>query len=167
MTSRSSLHRLDLEGLARLDAAARPLVDPRTLGPRIVHFGLGAFHRAHQAVYAESAAAATGEPSGIVDVEAFSSRSVEEISSQDCLYSVTDRAPGALRTRVVVSVTDAGFLADDAARVRGLMASADVGTTHAITEKGHYRDLLLAVAGRLEAVAAGRGRAVTANGRPA
>ena len=39
-----------------------------TCGPRIVHFGLGAFHRAHQAVYTEAAAARTGEPWGIVAV---------------------------------------------------------------------------------------------------
>ena len=29
----------------------RPLVDPAELHTRVVHFGLGAFHRAHQAVY--------------------------------------------------------------------------------------------------------------------
>ncbi|WP_317891341.1 hypothetical protein [Saccharopolyspora pogona] len=34
-----------------LSPEMRPLVDPGELRPRIVHFGLGAFHRAHQAVY--------------------------------------------------------------------------------------------------------------------
>ena len=52
----------------RARLARRPLVDPRDLRPRIVHFGLGAFHRAHQAVYTEAAAARSGEPWGIVAV---------------------------------------------------------------------------------------------------
>ena len=59
---------LNRAALAGLAPARRPLVDPRDLQPRIVHFGLGAFHRAHQAVYTEAAAARTGEPWGIVAV---------------------------------------------------------------------------------------------------
>ena len=65
-----------------------------TCSPRIVHFGLGAFHRAHQAVYTEAAAARTGEPWGIAAV-APRSAAVAPMRAQDCLYSVTDLAPGA------------------------------------------------------------------------
>jgi len=52
----------------RLAPELRPLVEPGSLEPRIVHFGLGAFHRAHQAVYTEACAARTGEPWGIAVV---------------------------------------------------------------------------------------------------
>jgi fructuronate reductase len=54
--------RLSLSTVGDLEPAKRPQVDPRDLRPRIVHFGLGAFHRAHQAVYTETAAARSGEP---------------------------------------------------------------------------------------------------------
>ena len=37
-----------------------PAVDPRALSVGIVHLGLGAFHRAHQAVVTERAAVAQG-----------------------------------------------------------------------------------------------------------
>jgi fructuronate reductase len=44
----------------------RPLIRPGDAGTGIVHFGLGAFHRAHRAVYTEDAIAAGGgaAPSG-------------------------------------------------------------------------------------------------------
>ena len=142
MTTPTALPRLGRERLAALDPAARPLVDPRALQPRVVHFGLGAFHRAHQALYTERAAAATGEPWGIVDVEQFSAQAVAAMRAQDCLYSVTDRAPGALTTRVVGSVIEALYLSADTDRVQALLASDPVGTvTLTVTEKGYHRRL--------------------------
>ncbi|HEY0217766.1 MAG TPA: mannitol dehydrogenase family protein [Cellulomonas sp.] len=134
------LPRLGLATLDRLPRAQRPLVDPRELAPRVVHFGLGAFHRAHQAVYTEVAAAGTGEPWGIVDVEPFAQAAVSAMRAQDCLYSVTDRAPGALTTRVVGAVTDALGLVPDAPRVDALLISPGTTVvTLTVTEKGYYR----------------------------
>ncbi|MCB2174324.1 MAG: mannitol dehydrogenase family protein [Actinomycetales bacterium] len=140
MTRTPTPDRLRLQTLSSLDPAARPLVDPRALRPRVVHFGLGAFHRAHQAVYTEAASARTGEPWGIVDVEQFSERAVREMRAQDCLYSVTDRAPGALTTRVVGAVIEALFIGADGGRVQDLIAGDEVGTvTLTVTEKGYHR----------------------------
>ena len=45
--------RLSLAGLTRVPAAYRPAIDPRQRRVRIVHLGIGAFHRAHQAYYTE------------------------------------------------------------------------------------------------------------------
>src|SRR3954449_5467030 len=100
----TTLTRASLTGLA---SARRPLVDPRDQRPRIVHFGLGAFHRAHQAVYTETAAARSGQPWGIAAVAPRSAETVAAMRAQECLYSVTDRAPGDARTRVVGSVVEA------------------------------------------------------------
>lgn len=139
-TTTSTLPRLDLTSLGSLAPDARPLVDPGALRPRIVHLGLGAFHRAHQAVYTEAAASATGEPWGIVDVEPLSARAVSRMRAQDCLYSVTDRAPGGSTARVVGAVVEALHLRDDADRVHGLLTSDEVSTvTLTVTEKGYYR----------------------------
>ena len=88
----SILPQLNHAALAGLAPAHRPLVDPRDLRPRIVHFGLGAFHRAHQAVYTEAAAARSGEPWGIAAVAPRSADAVAAMRAQDCLYSVTDLA---------------------------------------------------------------------------
>ncbi|MEV0700545.1 mannitol dehydrogenase family protein [Saccharopolyspora sp. NPDC050389] len=124
-----------------LSPEMRPLVDPGELRPRIVHFGLGAFHRAHQAVYTEASAARSGQPWGIVAVGPRSAAPVEAARAQDCLFSVTDRVPGEGRIRVVGSVLDALMMRADAERIDGLIASPEVTTvTLTVTEKGYSRD---------------------------
>jgi fructuronate reductase len=129
---------LNRAALAGLNPARRPLVDPRDLRPRIVHFGLGAFHRAHQAVYTEATAAATDEPWGIVAVAPRSS--VAPMRAQDCLYSVTDLAPGAGTTRVVGSVVEALQMRPDSDRLTKFLSSPEVTTvTLTVTEKGYSR----------------------------
>ena len=53
--------RLNLNALAALpDGVQRPTYDPSKVGIGIVHLGLGAFHRAHQAVYTDDAMTANG-----------------------------------------------------------------------------------------------------------
>ncbi|HEY3461449.1 MAG TPA: mannitol dehydrogenase family protein, partial [Casimicrobiaceae bacterium] len=60
---------LSLATLDRLPAdVARPAYAPRDVGIGIVHLGIGAFHRAHQAVYTDAALAAAGGPWGICGV---------------------------------------------------------------------------------------------------
>lgn len=82
--------RLSRAALPLLTAALRPAVDPAELRTRVVHFGLGAFHRAHQAVYTEHAAARSGEPWGITAVAPRSADTVRAMHDQDCLYSLTE-----------------------------------------------------------------------------
>jgi fructuronate reductase len=60
--------RLGRAALGAVPSECRPLVDPGAVGAGIVHIGLGAFHRAHQAVYTEEAIAAAGGDWGIVGV---------------------------------------------------------------------------------------------------
>ncbi|MFI6696241.1 mannitol dehydrogenase family protein [Streptomyces sp. NPDC050433] len=131
------LGRASLGGIA---PGLRPAVDPSELPPRIVHFGLGAFHRAHQAVYTEHASARSGEPWGIAAVAPRSAPVVAAMRAQDCLYSVTERRPDGPATRVVGSVTEALAMRPDAERVDALLASPEVTVvTTTITEKGHHR----------------------------
>ena len=61
--------RLDASTLARLPAAvARPAYPIGALATGIVHLGIGAFHRAHQAVYTDDAIAHAGGNWGICGV---------------------------------------------------------------------------------------------------
>jgi fructuronate reductase len=126
--------------LDRLPIAMRPLVDPRELQTRVVHFGLGAFHRAHQAVYTEAAAARSGQPWGIAAIAPGSVATVTGLREQDCLYSVTDLTAGGNATRVVGSITEALLLRQDPQQVRDLLRSPEVSVvTLTITEKGYHR----------------------------
>ncbi|MFI7152528.1 mannitol dehydrogenase family protein [Nonomuraea sp. NPDC050022] len=136
----SILPSLSLATLDRIAPDLRPAVDPRELRPKVVHFGLGAFHRAHQAVYTESAAARSGEPWGIVAVAPRSTRVVKAMRVQDCLYSVAEHHPAATTTRAIGSIVGALGMRQDAERVDELLADPGVTVaTLTITEAGHYR----------------------------
>ncbi|MBT0768266.1 mannitol dehydrogenase family protein [Kineosporia sp. J2-2] len=131
---------LTLESLHTLAADRRPAVDPRDLAPRMVHFGFGAFHRAHQAVYTEAAAAATGEKSGIVVVAPRDAAVVGRARRQDYLFSVTTRSPAGSAPKVVGSLVGALHMPTDGAALHELIASPGVTTvTLTVTEKGYHR----------------------------
>ncbi|QLH26280.1 mannitol dehydrogenase family protein [Streptomyces sp. Rer75] len=137
----STAQRLSLATLPAVPAASRPPVDPRALRPRIVHLGIGAFHRAHQALATQTAEAAHGGAWGIAGVTQRSRAVVDALRPQDGLYSFTERRPEGPATRVVGAVTEVLHAADDAARLRELLASADVTVvTLTVTEKGYRRD---------------------------
>ncbi|PGH47332.1 mannitol dehydrogenase family protein [Streptomyces sp. Ru87] len=133
--------RLSRATLGGEGAEARPPADPRSLRPRLVHLGLGAFHRAHQAVYTETAEARHGGGWGIAGVSQRSRSVVDALGPQDGLYSLTLREPDGPRTRVVGSVTEVLHAAGDGPRLTGLIASPDVTVvTTTVTEKGYRRD---------------------------
>jgi fructuronate reductase len=131
---------LSRSSLSAVGAELRPRVLPWDLRPRTVHFGFGAFTRAHQAVYTEGAAAASGSDWGIAAVEPRLPRVAESLSAQDGLFSVTELRPAAPSTRVVGSVTEALVLDAHGDRLLQLLTDPEVGVvTATITEKGYYR----------------------------
>ncbi|MEU1803747.1 mannitol dehydrogenase family protein [Streptomyces sp. NPDC019937] len=137
----SATQRLSLATLPTVPAGLRPPVDPRALRPRIVHLGIGAFHRAHQALATQTAEAAHGGGWGIAGVTQRSRAVVDALRPQDGLYSFTERRPEGPATGVVGAVTEVLHAADDSARLTGLLASADVTVvTLTVTEKGYRRD---------------------------
>ncbi|MGI5350709.1 mannitol dehydrogenase family protein [Streptomyces sp. CA-250714] len=169
--------RLDRAALRRLPSECRPALDPGELRTRVLHFGLGAFHRAHQAVWTEQAAARSGEPWGITAVAPRSAATARTLREQDFLYSLTERHPDGAATRaptrVVAALTGALVMTDDAARVDELLADPEVTVvTLTVTEKGYHRipgrtphdgalldRAALAIAADLERAAAGPGAA--------
>ncbi|MFD7511797.1 mannitol dehydrogenase family protein [Streptomyces sp. NPDC059853] len=148
----------------RLPPPLRPVIDPGAPGrTRVVHFGIGAFHRAHQAVYTEHAAARSGEPWGITAVAPSSLEVVRTLRAQDGLYSVTAQHPDGPRTRVIASLTGALAMGPDADRVDALLADPEVTVvTLTITEKGYH-----ARAGTLDTTAPAVAADLAASGDPA
>lgn len=150
--SAMDLPTLNRAALLRLAPELRPAVDPAELRPRIVHFGLGAFHRAHQAVYTENAAARSGEPWGITAVAPRSAATVRTLRDQDHLYSLTERRPEGSVSRVVGSVVGALTMGPDTKAVDALLADPEVTVvTLTVTEKGYHRS---PVTGGLDTAAA-------------
>lgn len=134
--------RLSLSTLAAVPAALRPAVDVAGLRVGIVHLGIGAFHRAHQAVYTEEAMAAAGSADwGICGVTQRSADVVSALRPQDGLYSVLERGVGDPSLRVVGSVREVLFaLSEYDGLIARLAAPATRVVTVTVTEKGYRHD---------------------------
>ncbi|MFJ4028927.1 mannitol dehydrogenase family protein [Paenarthrobacter sp. NPDC089989] len=118
----------------------RPLgLDRSALTPGIVHLGLGAFARAHTAVFTEEAMRSTGELGwGIIGVTQRSDTVVQQLAPQDGLFTVAERGSGAVPVGVVSSVIEAISGRDNPAGVVERIALPSVSViTLTITEKGY------------------------------
>jgi fructuronate reductase len=135
--------RLSRRSLDALGATRAALPPPPSLSEDvgIVHLGIGAFHRAHQAVFTEDAAVAAGEDGwGICGVTQRSAAVVEQLRPQDCLYAVLERGVGEPALRVVGQVHDVLFAADEPDRLRERIAAPSTRVvTLTVTEKGYRR----------------------------
>ncbi|WP_253691260.1 mannitol dehydrogenase family protein [Cellulosimicrobium protaetiae] len=128
----------------RLHRDAHPAFPPVPVRPTqvgIVHLGIGAFHRAHQAVVTEDAARATGETRwGILGVTQRSAAVRDQLRPQGGVYTVLTVGPDGASPRVVGSVTDVAWPAEETPRVLAALAAP---TTHVVTltvtEKGYAR----------------------------
>lgn len=109
----------------------------KTSHPRVLHLGLGNFHRAHQAVYTEDAARA-GEPWRITGVAGSTRGVVEALHRQEMRYSVVTLGPEQTGVRQVASITDAFVAADEPGRVvREIADPATRIVSLTVTEKGY------------------------------
>ena len=137
-----SLNRLDLASLATLPRAiARPDFDPARLEPGIVHLGIGAFHRAHQAVYTDRALGLEPGSWGICGVSLRSAEVRERMAPQAGLYTVIEKSPAGIDRRVIGSVREVLFLGDQRAQVGVRLADERIRIVSlTITEKGYCHD---------------------------
>jgi fructuronate reductase len=101
---------------------AKPGYDRATLRPRIVHLGLGAFFRAHGAVYTEDA----GGDWGIVGVSLQRPDQRDRLAPQDGLYTTLERDGGGARARVIGSVLSVLVAPEDPGAVIAALAAASI-----------------------------------------
>ena len=148
--------------LERLPRDIRPVMDARQVSVGIVHLGLGAFHRAHQAVYTESACELTGDRGwGTCGVSERSPGVSDVLSAQDGVYSVLQIGPDHSSVRVMVSLREALFaLAQPDVLAARIADPAVKVITLTVTEKGYRHNpvtrQLRADDPELDADAAGR-----------
>jgi mannitol 2-dehydrogenase len=120
-----------------------PTYDRSKVSTGIVHFGVGGFHRAHQAMYVD-ALMNRGEALdwGITGVGVLDGdrRMAEVLHAQDCLYTlVVKDADGTMHPRVVGSIVDFLFAPDDPEAVlRVLTAPATRIVSLTVTEGGYH-----------------------------
>ena len=106
----------------------------------IVHFGLGAFHRAHQAWYTDLAMSGGERDWAIAGVSLRSAAVAEQLNPQDGLYTLTERGGGSDATRVIGAVREALAGAKHrAAAVARIAAPECHVVSFTVTEKGYAR----------------------------
>jgi fructuronate reductase len=128
--------RLSLAGLTRVPAAYRPAIDPRQRRVRIVHLGIGAFHRAHQAYYTEE----SGDW-GSCGVTQRSPRVAQQLAPQDCLYTLLVRDSEDASPQVIGAVREVLYGGGDPAAVAARIADPEVSIVSlTVSEKGYRYD---------------------------
>ncbi len=133
------IRRLHTGTLQELAAdVSTPTYDRENLGAGIVHLGLGAFHRAHQAVYTDEAIAQGGGDWGIVGVSLRSDTVARQLLPQACLYSVLSQDASDSEIRVIGSILDVLVAPESPGRVAEAIANSAIQiVTFTITEKGY------------------------------
>lgn len=133
--------RLSNRTLSMLPAGvARPAYNRAGVRPGIVHLGVGAFHRAHQAVYVDDCLAAGETAWGIVGASLRSAETRDALGPQDGLYTLAVRDGEGERLRVVGSILSLLVAPENPEAL--LAALTDPGVrivTLTITEKAYLR----------------------------
>ncbi len=136
--SRSS-NRLQAASLESLPASVvRPRYRRQEHKPGIVHLGTGAFHRAHQAVYTDTALGAEGGDWRIIGASLRSRSTCDPLNRQGGLYTVVSRDVESEEFRVIGALDRVLFAPDDPAALIDVIASADTRIVSlTVTEKGY------------------------------
>ena len=133
--------RLSAANLGALPASVvRPGYDRDARGVGIVHFGIGAFHRAHMAAYTDDAMAADQGDWRILGVSLRSPTVRDQMHLQDGLYTLVERSADGAKARIIGAVANVLVASEERERLVATLAAA---TTHiasfTITEKGYCR----------------------------
>jgi mannitol 2-dehydrogenase len=116
-----------------------PRYDRSALVPRLLHVGVGGFHRAHMALYTDEVAAAGGDWGirgvGLLDGDR---RMADVLRAQDHLYTLIERDSDGSRPRVVGSIVDYTLVAGDARSFATRVADPELAILSlTITEAGY------------------------------
>ena len=134
--------RLSEKSLSQLPASvAKPSYDRSKVVGSIVHLGIGAFHRAHQAMFTDAVLASGDLSWGIVGAGVISADMKNALAPQDFLYALAEMGADSEQVKVIGSIIDVFGGAEDAGKLLAKMS--DVSTrivSITVTEKGYYLD---------------------------
>lgn len=106
-----------------------------------MHLGLGAFFRAHGAIYVAEAMATSGGDWGIVGVSLQSPGTRDRLRPQDWAYTALELGPDGERPQVVTVLRDVLVAPEDPAAVLNAMADPAVRIVSlTVTEKGYCHE---------------------------
>jgi fructuronate reductase len=119
----------------------QPVYDRAAVKTGVVHLGIGAFHRAHQAVVFDDALAAGDLRWGVLGASLRSPGVRDRLNPQDGLYTLVVRDGANERLRVIGAGRGVRVGPEDPATLVAAMVQADVHiVTLTVTEKGYRLD---------------------------
>ncbi len=123
------------------DPISVPAYDRATITPGIVHLGVGAFHRAHQAAYVDECLAAGETGWGIIGASLQSASTRDALGPQDGLYTLATRDGDGQKLRVIGSIQSLIVAPEDPAALLDALGDPRIRiVTLTITEKAYLRD---------------------------
>lgn len=125
------------------DGVQTPRYDRQQLKTRIVHFGFGAFHRAHQALLTDRVLNAQGGDWGICEISLFSGDTLmRQLREQDHLYTVLEKGADGNQAIIVGAVNEClNAKLDSLAAIIEKFCEPQVAIVSlTITEKGYCID---------------------------
>lgn len=127
--------------LSKLGNIAQPQYPRETTRPGIVHLGVGAFHRAHQAWYTEAAMNRFGGNWRIIGVSLRRPAMRDALQPQDNLYSLVTRRDDTAECQVIGALCNTLVAPENPNAVIEALANPDIHVvTLTITEKGYGLD---------------------------
>ncbi|EAQ96049.1 mannitol dehydrogenase family protein [Congregibacter litoralis] len=136
------MYRLNKDKLQRLPRALQPETYDRTPKPKVVHLGVGAFHRAHQAWYFDRLNHLEPEYPWLIEGASLRSKSAgEQLNPQDGLYVHVARSAAGSDVTVVQSLTQVVNAFEEPEALTSAIARPDTQlVTLTITEKGYCQN---------------------------
>ncbi len=125
------------------DTVQLPQYDRSSLRSRIVHFGFGAFHRAHQALLTDRVLNAQGGDWGICEISLFSGdQLMAQLRAQDHLYTVLEKGAEGNQAYIIGAVNECmNAKLDSLAAIIEKFCEPQVAIVSlTITEKGYCID---------------------------
>lgn len=118
-----------------------PSYDRNAIKPGIVHLGIGAFHRAHQAFYTEAVLNQFGGDWGIIGCSLRSASVRDQLAPQDGLYTLVERSGEGEKLQLIGAVKETLVGPEDPAGLVAIMANPDIKIVSlTVTEKGYCHD---------------------------
>ncbi|PUA28129.1 MAG: mannitol dehydrogenase [Cellvibrio sp. 79] len=136
------MNRLNKNLLSQLpEDVVLPKYNRDALVPGIVHLGIGAFHRAHQAFYTEAVLNQFGGNWGIIGSSLRSASVRDQLVPQDCLYTLVERSGDGEKLQIIGAVTDTLVGPENPAALVATIAQPNIKIVSlTVTEKGYCHD---------------------------
>ena len=113
-----------------------PAFNRNNLKASIVHFGPGAFHRAHQCYYIDLLNAITPD-FGIVEIALNSEDTIKSLENQDNLFTIKELGENS-KNHIIASIKDAIYAPPNKSKIFDLLQNPEIKIiTSTITEKGY------------------------------